>query len=108
MSTLATPAAWLSEAKKNARWLILFGFVEMVVGVLAITSPLIAGVAVTVMVAVFLLVGGVTRIFGAIKAGSWGADIFGLLVGILALICGVVILARPVIGLGTLALLLAI
>ena len=43
MKVSMTPTSWLKEAKKNAGWLIALGVVGVVVGVLAIGSPMVAG-----------------------------------------------------------------
>jgi uncharacterized membrane protein HdeD (DUF308 family) len=101
-------AAWVTEARKNAKWLILFGIVEIIIGVLAITTPLMAGLAITMMVGILLLLAGLSRIIGAVKAASWGAGILGLLVGILALVGGIIMLARPGAGLAWITWLLSL
>ena len=46
---------WLHRAKKNAGWLIALGVLEILVGLAAIFSPLIAGVAVVITVGVVML-----------------------------------------------------
>ena len=101
-------AGWIAEAKRNAGWLILFGIIEIIIGILAITTPLMAGLAITLMVAVLLLLAGLSRIIGALKAGSWGAGILGFLVGILALIGGIIMLTRPGAGLAWITWLLSL
>jgi uncharacterized membrane protein HdeD (DUF308 family) len=105
---MSTLEGWVSEARKNARWLILFGIMEIIIGVLAITAPLVAGLAVTLMVAILLLLAGLSRTIGALKAGSWGAGILGFLVGVLALAGGVIMLARPGAGLAWITWLLSV
>jgi len=96
---MSTPEGWVAKARKNAGWLILLGTIEIVIGVFAITSPLMAGLAIAMMVAILLLIAGISRIVGALKAGSWGAGILGFLVGLLALAGGIIMLARPGAGL---------
>jgi uncharacterized membrane protein HdeD (DUF308 family) len=102
------PTGWLKEAKKNAGLLIALGVIEVIAGFLALGSPLIAGLAVTVLVGIALIVAGVTRLIGAFKAGSFGAGALAFLSGALAVIVGGYMLARPGIGLTSLTLVLAI
>ena len=99
---------WLETAKKNAGWLIVFGVVEIVAGLLAIAGPFVAGLAVTVMVGIALLLGGGARLVGAFMADSFGAGalIFGW--GLLVAATGFYFVIRPGIGLGTLTLVVAI
>jgi uncharacterized membrane protein HdeD (DUF308 family) len=101
-------AGWIAEARRNAGWLILLGIIEIIIGILAIATPLMAGLAVTIMVAVLLLLAGVSRLVAALKAGSWGAGILGFLVGILALAGGIIMLARPGAGLAWITWLLSL
>jgi len=101
-------AGWIAEAKRNAKWLILFGIIEIIIGILAVTTPLMTGLAVTMMVAIFLLLAGLSRLIGALKAGSWGAGAMGFLVGILALIGGIIVLTRPGAGLAWITWLLSV
>jgi len=99
--------AWLETAKKNAGWLVVFGIVEIVAGILAIAGPLMAGLAVTVMVGIALLLGGGARLVGAFMADSFGAGalIFGW--GLLVATTGFYFVIRPGIGLATLTLVVA-
>ena len=82
MRRAVAPVSCLKEAKKNSGWITAIGVVQVIVGVLALGSPLVVGIAAAVVAGVFLSLAGVIRIFAAFKAGSWGAGIFGLLVGI--------------------------
>jgi len=100
--------AWLATARKNAGWLVVFGVVEIVAGILAIAGPFTAGIAVTVMVGIALLLGGGARLVGAFMADSFGAGalIFGW--GLLVATTGFYFVIRPGVGLETLTLVVAI
>ena len=100
--------AWMKEAKRNAGLLILLGVFEVVIGILAIGSPLMTGIAISFLIGVFLLLVGVVRMVDAFKAGSFGAGVFAFLGGLLALLCGGYIMAQPGIALATLTWLLGI
>jgi uncharacterized membrane protein HdeD (DUF308 family) len=104
MTMNTTVQGWLQQAKKNAGWLIALGVVEIVAGVLAIFSPLMAGLAVTLMVGFALVVGGGARIVGAFKADSFGAGTLTLLWGLLILVAGFYFITRPGLGLESLTL----
>jgi len=100
--------AWLETAKKNAGWLIVFGVVEIVGGILAISGPFMAGLAVTMMVGIAFLLGGGARIAGAFVADSFGAGALTFLWGLVVAATGFYFVIRPGIGLETLTLVVAI
>lgn len=108
MAEAGIQVSWLEEAKKNAGWITFFGVAQIVLGVLAVGSPLVAGIALAVMAGAFVTAGGIIRILAAFKAGTWGAGILGFLVGILALLGGLLIISNPFFGLASLALMLAV
>jgi len=107
MSAVAdTVRSWTKEAKKNAGLLIALGVIEIIAGFLALGSPLIAGLAVTVVVGVMLVISGAVRLIGVFKAASFGAGSLAFLGGVLALVVGLIIVAHPGLGLTTLTLIL--
>jgi uncharacterized membrane protein HdeD (DUF308 family) len=108
MDIAMTPNAWLKDAKKNAGWLIALGVVSVIVGVLAIGSPMVAGMSVSMVVGAMLLITGIGHLIGAFKAGSFGSGLLGFLGGALTTVAGVVMFFRPVVGLEVLTILLAI
>ncbi len=93
---------WLHHAKKNAGLLVVLGVLEVVAGVLAILGPLLAGIAVTVMVGFMLMVGGGTRLVVAFKAESFGGGAITFLWGLLLLVAGFHFVTRPGLGLESL------
>jgi uncharacterized membrane protein HdeD (DUF308 family) len=97
---------WAHEAKKNAGWLVALGVVTVVAGVLAIGSPLASGLTVAFIVGIAMTIGGVARTVGAFSAGSFGQGALAFIGGILTLGAGLIVAARPGIGLATLTLLL--
>lgn len=107
MSAVAdTVKSWTKEAKKNAGLLIVLGVIEIIAGFLAIASPLIAGLAVTVVVGVMLVISGTVRLIGVFKAESFGAGTLAFLGGVMALVAGLTMVAFPGLGLTTLTLIL--
>ena len=108
MNIAMTPDAWLRDAKKNAGWLIALGVVSVIVGMLAIGSPMVAGMSVSMFVGVMLLISGIGYLVSAFKAGSFGSGLLGFLGGTLTSFAGVVMLFRPVVGLKVLTIVLAV
>lgn len=99
-------SAWAQHAAKSAGWLIALGVVTVLTGFMAVVSPLIAGLSVTVLVGIAMLIAGVARTIGAFRAGSFGQGALALIGGILSLVAGVVMVARPGLGLEALTLML--
>jgi len=97
---------WVHEAKQNAGWLIALGVLTVIAGCLAIASPLLSGLGVVVLIGVALAIGGVARTIAAFSAGSFGQGALAFVGGILTFGAGVIIAARPGIGLATLTLML--
>ncbi len=84
----------------------LMGILTVIIGVIALGSPLASGVVLTYMVAFLLIGGGVTRSIYAFKAGSLGKGILMLAFGAITVIAGFVVFANPVLGLATLTIIL--
>ena len=61
----------LSKIKRHAGLGMALGIGIAIAGVLAVLSPLIAGLSVTIAVGVLLIVSGVSRLFLAFKMGSF-------------------------------------
>ena len=101
-------SAWVKDAKKNAGWLIALGVLSMVVGFMAIGSPLVAGTSVSAVVGFFMLVAGLSQLVGSFKAGSFGSGGLSFLGGLLTSLAGLLMFFRPLFGLGVLAILLGI
>ena len=63
MSAVAdTVKSWTKAAQKNAGLLIVLGVIEIIAGFLAVGSPLITGLTVTVVVGVMLSISGAVRL----------------------------------------------
>ena len=97
---------WVQEAKKNAGRLVALGVLTVVMGFLAVASPLFSGLIVAVSIGVALAIGGLARTIAAFSAGSFGQDALAFLGGILTFGVGLILAARPGIGLATLTLML--
>ncbi len=105
---MADSQGWLSEARSNAGLLTMLGVVQIIVGILALGSPLVTGVGIVMLIGVMILLAGIVRLFGAFKAGSFGAGVLALLSGLVAIVVGGYMLSRPGAGLATLTWILAL
>lgn len=78
------------------RWLwALFGVLYLVAGYYAFTTPVKTAIVLTSVLAVFLIIAGVIRIFNAILFRAfqgWGWTLFS---GVLTLLAGIMILTTP-------------
>jgi uncharacterized membrane protein HdeD (DUF308 family) len=89
-------------------WSIALSVLMILAGVLAIVVPQAAGLAVSLLVGWLLLFSGVAHLVFAWYARGAGGILWELLLGILYLFIGGYVLTRPVAGLATLTLVLAI
>lgn len=97
----------LSTIKRHAGLGVALGIGIVIAGVLAVISPFIAGLSVTIAVGMLLIASGVSRLFLAFKMGSFGRGLLMFVLGVLTLVAGGYVVARPGMGLATLTLVLA-
>jgi len=97
---------WGELVRENAGWLVALGIAQVFLGMLAIAAPLVTGVAVSWMVGALLLMAGLSFVVQAFKAGSWGLGILGFLLGVLTVLGGLALLARPLYGVAVMTLVL--
>jgi uncharacterized membrane protein HdeD (DUF308 family) len=97
-----------TEARRLTGWSIAISLLIILAGILAIGLPVLAGIAVNLVVAWLLLFCGVAHlVFGWHLRGTGGV-IWQFLLGALYIVIGVYLLMHPVRGLVTLTLALAI
>ena len=94
--------------KKSVGWSIALSILMIVAGILAIASPLAAGVAVNLLVAWLLVFSGCVHLVFSWNTRSAGGFLWALLVGILYICIGVYLLVHPLAGLMSLTIALAI
>jgi uncharacterized membrane protein HdeD (DUF308 family) len=102
---LARPGGGL--IRKAGRWLTAMGIVFVVLGMLAIIEPAIAGLAVAILVGWVLIFGGIAHAVGAVGGGGVGRVVWQLIVAVIYSVGGMYFLTHPLLGLGTLTLFLA-
>jgi uncharacterized membrane protein HdeD (DUF308 family) len=82
--------------------------VFIVLGMLAIIEPGVAGLAVTILVGWLLIFGGVAHLVAAFSGGGAGRVLWQILIGVVYIVGGGYFLMHPLLGLGTLTLFLAL
>lgn len=97
----------LELLQRSVGWVIAFGIVLILLGMLAILAPLVAGIAVDTLVGVLFFLGGVAEIVYALRAHTWGGGLLSFASGGLSIACGLLMLLLPLVGLSFLTLLLA-
>jgi uncharacterized membrane protein HdeD (DUF308 family) len=93
--------------RQGSSWSIVWGIALIVFGVLAIGSPFIAAVAVSVLIDWLIIFAGVVHLVLAFHSHRAGSLIWKLLVGLAYVFMGTYLLMHPVLGVASLTLLLA-
>jgi len=86
---------------------IFWGVLPIGLGMLAVASPMVAAVAVNVLIAWLIVFAGVVHLVVAFHTREAGSIIWRLLVGLAYMCFGGYLIARPVAGVASLTLLLA-
>lgn len=86
---------------------MLMGVLFIVLGLIAIVEPMVAGLAVAVLAGWLFLGGGIVHAISAFRVDGARNVIWHLLLAIVYLIGGVYFVTHPLLGLGTLTLFLA-
>ena len=94
--------------QKTKGWFLGAGIIMIVLGMLAISVPLVAAIAIEVLFGWLFVIGGLVTCVHSFRALNSGKCILRLLSGILSLAIGIIFLGYPMKGLLTITLLLAI
>lgn len=95
---------FFERIKKNAGLTIGLGVIVLIVGLLAMGSPLVTGLSIAMLVGIMLIVGGVGQLIFSVQTGK---GVFAILVSVLAIVAGIYMLANPAVALATLTVFLA-
>ncbi len=96
------------ELVRAAKFPIGWSILLIIVGFFALALPLEAGIAIAILVAIFVIVAGIAHLAGTFAARTTGGFFWGLLVGCAYLIAGVYLIVHPKLSLISLTLALAI
>ena len=97
-----------ADVRTATTWSMVLSVLMIGAGVLAITAPMIAGVAVTAIVGWLLVLSGLFHLAFAWGAGRPAAVLWQILIGVLYGAIGFYIIASPVAGLASLTLAIAL
>ncbi len=89
-------------------WLLALGVVQIIAGGVAIAVPVIASLAAVAMFAAVLMVIAIFQLIHAFKAGAWRRSLWYAISGLLYAVAGVFVIAYPLGGALTLAVLIAV
>ncbi len=94
--------------KKASGWFIGMAILFILLGMMAIIEPGVAGWAITILVGWLLIFGGVAHLVAVFTGGGAGRVIWQVLIGVVYIVGGLYFLTHTLLGLGTLTLLLAV
>jgi uncharacterized membrane protein HdeD (DUF308 family) len=97
-----------AKIREESAWYWLGGILFIVMGAVAILAPLLATLALTLLVGILFIIGGVYELVRALRHRGAGPVIGTTLFGILAVAAGIVLIAFPLQGAITLTLFLGI
>lgn len=99
-----TPVTFVRQA---SRWSTLWGILLIILGILAVSSPLVAAVAINIVIAWLIVVAGVVHLITAFHTERAGGLFWRTLVGLAYIFFGVYLLAHPTVGVLSLTFILA-
>jgi uncharacterized membrane protein HdeD (DUF308 family) len=89
---------------KKAKWT---GWILVIAGIVALASPLVAGLSIVVLIGALLIVSGIAHLLFVFRAGSFRSGLLLVLLGVLSLLAGLYVVNQPAAALGALTLFLA-
>lgn len=98
----------VSSPQPAARNATFLGAIAIFLGVLAMLAPGLTGLSVALMVGILVLLAGLARMAWAFQARSLGQGLLTFALGALMLLCGVALVANPLLGSGLLTILLTV
>ncbi|MEJ8475457.1 HdeD family acid-resistance protein [Roseibium algae] len=102
-----TAQSVLEKIEDNWAWFLILGIALLLGGLVLIAAPYATSVAVTLLIAAVLVVGGAIQIYQAFKGKNGSSFFWSLITGIIALIGGIVIYTNPLAGTFALTLVIA-
>lgn len=95
------------ELGKQWKWLLGFGAVMVVLGVVGLGMAVFLTLASVVFFGVILLVGGIMQFVQSFQTAGWKARLWHVLISLLYVFGGIVVVRNPVLASGVLTLMLA-
>jgi len=76
-------------------WIVAFGVISMIAGVIALGSVVAATASAVLIVGIMMIMAGVAEIFAAFRVKDWGKAIFWGLLGALYVAAGIIAINNP-------------
>jgi uncharacterized membrane protein HdeD (DUF308 family) len=108
MSDTMEASADTTTLTHRSGWLLVLGIVQIIAGTIAFAIPIVASFAAVAIFGAVLLVTATFQLIHAFKIGTWPRSAWYGLGGVLYAIAGLLVIAFPLGGALTLAVLLAI
>jgi len=105
-TTEVTQPITTKDVKRFRGILIVFGILNIMLGIMAMGAPFVTGTAVTLIIGIILIVSGIFELMHVFGSDCWKCGVFDFFGGVLAIIAGGVIISRPLLGMTMLSLLL--
>jgi uncharacterized membrane protein HdeD (DUF308 family) len=84
------------------------GLILVFLGFVAVLAPALAGTVVSLLVGLALLAAGLAKGYRVVRRGSWWEQREDALLAVLAVLVGIVIVIRPIVGLAAITVALAV
>jgi len=95
---------FMEGIKKNSGTAITMGIILLIMGALAMGTPIVAGASVVLAIGILLVIGGIGQLIFTFKAGM---GLLAIILAVLTVIMGGYMVANPAIALASLTLFLA-
>lgn len=89
-------------------WIVAFGVVYVLAGLVALGSIVVATVASVLVVGIMMLIAGIAEVIGAFQLKNWGKFLLWLLLGALYIVAGFATFENPLLAAALLTLLLGV
>jgi len=97
-----------SAGKSSGTSMTIFGVIAIIMGIMCMLAPGVTGLSVVLLIGVFVLLAGTLWIIWAFQAGNFRRGLLKFALGGLTLLCGILLVANPLVASGMLTILLAI
>ena len=100
--------AGLEPLRAKSGWIIAFGVVYIIAGIIALGSVVLATVATVFVVGIMMVIAGVAEVINAFQIKTWGRFLLWLLLGALYIVAGLITFENPLLAAAILTLFLGI
>jgi uncharacterized membrane protein HdeD (DUF308 family) len=108
MTYINIDPATRKKLRKSAGWGIALGILLAILGAIAIIVPLVATVAMSLLLGWLFIIGGIAEIIYAFKSRQAGYVIWKVLLGLFYILAGIFVLSSPIVTALTLTWIVAL